>query len=137
RGEVARRGRVGADVVDELAEDVDQAAREGAHVRLDGEGQAHRVAGRGVGVLADDDDADVLERAGEGPQHVRPARQVAPPGGDLTAQEVTHGADLVLHGCQGTGPARVDELIQRSHGGQGNPRRDATARRMTPVWFAP
>src|SRR3712207_6930173 len=38
------------------------------------ERQPHRMPGRGVRVLPDDEHPDVGERAGEGPQHVRPGR---------------------------------------------------------------
>ena len=93
-GRAGRRfGRVDAEVVDELAEDVDQARRQrptsGATEKLSPTGWP----GRRVGVLARRP-ARARRRAAAGtPQHVVAGRQVAAPGGDLLPQEPPHRLD--------------------------------------------
>ena len=83
------------------------------HVGLHRERQAHRVPGRGVRVLADDEHAHVRQRPLERPQHGVARRQVPVAGGDLVAQELPGGADLRLDGGEGDGPVGGDELVQR------------------------
>ncbi len=104
--QVAGGRRRAADVGHELGEDVGERARHRAHVGPDREGQAHRVAGRRVGVLADDEHADVGERTSERPQHRGAGRQVRATGRDLGAQEVAHRADLRLDRRRGRRPSR-------------------------------
>ena len=55
-----------AEVVAVLLEDVAEAAGERPYVGGDAEAQAHRMAGRRVRVLADDQDADVVQRLLQG-----------------------------------------------------------------------
>ena len=110
------RGLRDAQVLLELAVDVAEAARQRADVRGDGERQPDRMPRRRVGVLADDQHAYGVQRAGEGAQHVLAGREVAAAGRDLAAQELAHPRDVVGDRLEGGGPARVDELGQRSRG---------------------
>ena len=121
-----RRGS-DAHVGDELGEDVGQRPRQRAHVRLHGEGQAHRVPGRGVRVLADDEHAHVGERSAERPEHGVARREVLLAGGDLVAQELAGGAELRLDGGEGDGPVGGDELVERRgvHAGEATESRGA------------
>ena len=70
------------------------------------ERQPHRVPGRRVGVLADDEHPHVVQRLLEGAQHAVAGRQVPATGRDLGAQELAHRRDRVR-----------DRLERRAHDG--------------------
>ena len=112
RCEVAVAGGGDAEVVDELAVDVEQGPGQRPHVRRHREGESDGVAGGGVGVLADDEHPDLVERDGEGSQHVLASGKVAVAGGDLGAQVLAHGRDRPGDGLEGLRPRGVDELGQ-------------------------
>ena len=100
-------GRRDAEVGVQLGVDVLQAAGQRAYVRGHRERQADRVAGRGIGVLADDQHAYVAQRPAERAQHVLAGRQVAPTGRQLGPQEVTHRRDIARDRRQRRGPVRA------------------------------
>ena len=56
------------------------------------------MSGRRVRVLADDQHPHLVERKGEGAQHIFSGRQISPTGRDLLAQELTHRGDVFLDG---------------------------------------
>ena len=91
-------------------------AGSGPDVGGDGEAQADGVAGRRVRVLADDEDADVVERVLEGAQDVLARREVAAARGGLGAQEAAELGELGLDGREGLRPAGVDRLDERAGG---------------------
>ena len=108
------RRRSELQVVPQLLVDVLEAARQGAHVLLDGEREADRMPGRRVRVLADDEHAHVVEGRLECAEHVAAGREVLAPGGDFAAQERPHVGDPVGDRLERGGPAG----IHRSFGGQ-------------------
>ena len=71
------------------------------------------MAGRGVGVLADDQHPHVGERLLEGAQHLVACGQVPLARGDLLAQEHAHPGDLVLDWRERIRPARLYDFAQR------------------------
>ena len=107
-----RQAQVGA----QLLVDVLQAARHGSHVGGDREGQADRVPGGGVGVLAHDEHPHRVQRLAERPQHLLAGRQVAAAGGHLRAQEVAHPGHVGLDRAQRLRPGGVDEVGQGAGG---------------------
>ena len=117
-----------AEVGLQLLVDVHQAARHGLHVGRHRERQAHRVPGRRVGVLPDDEHPHVVERPLERAQDVSTGRQVAPSGHDLLAQELAERRDRPRDGLQHGRPRGVDELGEgsRRHTQEGSPRRTGT-----------
>ena len=104
-----------AEVVAVLLEDVAQAAGERPHVGGDAEAQADRMAGRRVRVLADDQDADVVQRLLEGRED---AGRAGGRNGRLAArsalQEVAQLGDHVGYGRERVGPAGADAVGQRA-----------------------
>ena len=76
RRQVAVLGGLDAEVGAQLRVDVREAARDRPDVRVDREAQPDRVAGRRVGVLADDQHPHVGERPLEGAEDVVAGRQV-------------------------------------------------------------
>jgi hypothetical protein len=67
-----------------------------------------------VRVLADDQDPYVVEGLLEGPEYVRPGRQVGAPGGDFGTQEVAHPADASSSRGERFGPPGLDDFFQWS-----------------------
>src|SRR6202167_1810536 len=86
------------------------------------------MARRRVRVLSHDQHPDVVERLGEGPQHVLPGGKVPPSGGDLRAQEGAHPGDLTGDWLEGARPARLHDLVQRLPHAQHSSAREAPAR---------
>ena len=101
------------EVVVQFFIDVLQAPRHGTNSRLDRKRQADRMSGSRVRVLPDDQHADILERIGECPQDVLPARQVAPSRCGLGAKKVAEASDLGLGGRQSGGPPRIEKFAER------------------------
>ena len=91
-------------------------ARQRAHLRPDRERQAHGVPRRRVRVLTHDQHPHLAQRVAERPQHGVARRQVATALRDLGAQEVAHRGDLLGHRLQRPGPARLDQVGERSGG---------------------
>ena len=94
----------------QLPVDVDQGAGDGTDGGIDGEAQTHRMPRRRVGVLADDEHADGVERIGERPKDVGAGRKVPPAGGVLLAQEVAHRVDGVCDRLEVVRPPGIDNL---------------------------
>lgn len=86
-------------------------------IRIDAEAEPHRVARRGVRILAHDENPDAIKGRFERAENVIRSWKVAAAGCNLGAEEVAHGVDAVLNGREGASPAGINELIQRSgHG---------------------
>ena len=110
------RGGRDAEIGVELLVDVREAPRQRAHVPLDRERQADRMARRRVRVLTDDEHLDVRERALERPQDAVARRQVRPPGRDLLAQAFAERRDVGRDGRESLRPAGVDQPGLRQFG---------------------
>lgn len=109
RRQVAVRRGCDAEVVVQLAVDVRHAPRQRPHVRVDGERQSDRVAGRRIRILPDDEHAHIGERPLERPQHAVARGQVRAAFGDLGAQAVADLGDPRPHRGEGVRPALVDQ----------------------------
>ena len=71
-----------AEIGGEFAEDIAERSRQGTHVRLDRKAQAMGVTGSGIGVLAEQDDADAVGRSEfEGAEDGFAGREDGLPGG--------------------------------------------------------
>ena len=130
--EVAVLCRRVAEVVRQLGVDVAQARRQRPVLARHREAEAHRLAGRGIGILSDQQHAYVRQRPLEGAQHPVAGGLVAAPGSQLGAQEVAHPRDVGLHRRERVGPVgghqtALDEACERAH----EPPSDAAARRTT------
>lgn len=77
------------------------------------------MAGGGVGVLTDDQNANGVQGRSERPQHVLTGWKVTTARGDLRAQELTDARDGCGLGFKGRQPRRVHQLGERTggHGG--------------------
>jgi hypothetical protein len=112
--EITVRGRLDADVGTQFVIDVLQAARQRPDTPLDREAQSDGVSWRRVWILADDQHSYVRERLSESAQDVSAGGQVATAGGEFGPQELPHRGDLVRDRIKCLGPARLDELGQRT-----------------------
>ena len=116
RRQVAVARRLDALVVAQLAVDVVQAARQGPHRPLDGEGQADRVPRRRVRILAHDQHLDLRQRPREGPQDQVTGRQEAASRGRLGPKELTQLGDRGLGRREHLCPVGRDQLVERCRG---------------------
>ena len=83
-----------AEVGFDFPEDVDQRGR-GGHAVRHGEGQAHRLAGAVVGILAEDDDFHLREgRELESPENLAAGRIDGLPGGFFSMQETRQRGEV-------------------------------------------
>jgi hypothetical protein len=87
------------------------------------------VPGRRVRVLADQQHPDLVEGLGERAQHVGAGRQVAPAGGHLGAQELTHVGDHRRDRRQRPRPSGLDDLLQRLARHHASSRRSSARKR--------
>lgn len=78
------------------------------------------MPGRGVGILADDEDSNVGQRLLEGPKDVRSAGRPGPSRGGLGPKELAEVREVVSLSVEDGNPRGVDEIFKRrSHSAQG------------------
>ena len=94
----------------------DEAARKRTHVRIDGERESDRMPRRRVGVLADDEHLDVVERTLERAQHPVPGGKVVPARRDLGAEAIAECGDVGTHRLERARPAGIDQSRAREFG---------------------
>ena len=107
---VGRHGH--AQIVGQLGVDVRQTARNGLDVRCHAEAQSHRMARRGVGILADDKHFDVVEWNGKRAQNVPAGRKVLTSRRDFRPQKVSHEMYLGFDIGEGLGPSGLHKILQ-------------------------
>ena len=95
----------------QLLVDIGERAGHG-HAAMHREGQAHGVAGGGVGVLPDDKNLNLAHRAAESVEDITGRREGSVAGGMLGAQEIPHGVNLLFDRGEGRGPVLAHDGVQ-------------------------
>ena len=110
-------GSLDMEVVDKFAVDVLQAAGEWADIGCDGEGHPDGMPRGRIGILAHDEDADVVDRCREGTEDDIARGQPWAPRSTLGAQEVAERGEGLTLPLEHGHPRGVNEILQGlSHG---------------------
>ena len=112
RCQIAIGGHGRPKVVNQFLINIDQAFRQRVNIRRHAEAQAHRVTRGRVGVLADNQHLDGIERDGERAQNIVACRQPRASGGVFRTKKIAHMVDGGLHVGQGMGPPRLYQFAQ-------------------------
>ena len=112
RCQIAVGGHGHPKVVNQFLINIDQAFRQRVNIRRHAEAQTHRVTRGRVGVLADNQHLDGIERDGERAQNIVACRQPRAPGGVFRTKKIAHMVDGGLHVGQGMGPPRLYQFAQ-------------------------
>ena len=113
RPQVPVRRPRNTDVVHQFLVDVRQRARQGAYAWFHRESQTHGMPRRGVGVLANDEHPNAVERAHECTQDVLAWWKTCTACGGFGAKEVAYLVDIRCDRAKCGRPTRVDQLCKR------------------------
>ena len=107
-------GRCGnAQIVAEFLVDINQAFRQRPDIRGDAEAQSHRVTGRRIRILSDNQHFDAVEGDGERAQDIASRWKIMASRRDFGPQKIPHPMDIRFHVGQRCGPSGVNNLGQR------------------------
>lgn len=112
RCQIAVGGHGHPKVVNQFLINIDQAFRQRVNIWRHAEAQTHRVTRGRVGVLADNQHLDGIERDGERAQNIVACRQPRAPGGVFRTKKIAHMVDGGLHVGQGMGPPWLYQFAQ-------------------------
>ena len=111
RRQIAAGCRTDAEIGVELGIDVLQRPWDRAHVRGHRERQAHRVPWGGVGILADDQDLHLAQRATECAQHVLAGWQIVRPAASSARRNAPIAVIVAATGCSASAQSGLTSSV--------------------------